>query len=144
MAGLNAENTSNVSVKQVNSYPSTTQENQGHNRTNFYADLDKSEQVKVDIGQDRFVVVSSFKGKTYIHVRQYYFKKAKCFQGIVFTPKQSSTLVEMIPVVQEAIGKTETGVTEEKYQETLSKRRKTNLKLNFCNKDEAGCSSFFA
>ena len=70
----------------------------------------KSEECELpgglDLGNNRFVTSNDFKGKKYIHIREYYRpneggKLLPTKKGISFTPDQLKNLIAKIPEIEE-------------------------------------------
>ncbi|PIK43281.1 Activated RNA polymerase II transcriptional coactivator p15 [Apostichopus japonicus] len=88
--------------------------------------------IRIPIGDDRFVTVNVFNGKLYIHVREFFYNQAgrmlPTSRGIALTPAQWSTLIEKLPLIEDALHRKEEAQAEASHG--LPKRRGvTHLKL---------------
>ncbi|KAJ8021252.1 Activated RNA polymerase II transcriptional coactivator p15 [Holothuria leucospilota] len=106
-----------------------------------YEQNDKDDEVRVSIGDDRYVTLSIFNGKLYIHIREFFFNQEgrmlPTLKGIALTPQQWFQPGKIQHVMDEAIEETSNGA---KRRPLLSERRSTSqLKWDLSSIDEAGC-----
>ncbi|KAJ8032372.1 Activated RNA polymerase II transcriptional coactivator p15 [Holothuria leucospilota] len=73
----------------------------------------RDDEVRVSIGDDRYVTVSIFNGKLYIHIREFFFNQEgrmlPTSKGIALTPQQWFQLGEIQHVIDEAIQEASNG-----------------------------------
>lgn len=100
---------------------------------------DGNNEMRLPIGNDRYVTVNVFKGKLYIHIREFFFNQAgrmlPTSKGIALTPQQWFKLTEMQSAVDDAIDEMQ---PMDAKRPTLAERRNAPP-LKFQAVDEAGC-----
>ncbi|KAJ8024850.1 Activated RNA polymerase II transcriptional coactivator p15 [Holothuria leucospilota] len=108
-------------------------------RQHMQDDTEGGNEMRLPIGNDRYVTVNVFKGKLYIHIRESFFNQAgrmlPTSKGIALTPQQWFKLTEMKSTIDYAIVEMQ---PMDAKRPTLAERRHAPP-LKFQAFDEAGC-----